>query len=161
MNKRKRSFLSLFISPIIFLPLPAKAETNQLPHFIPLPSIQAARHILSLFYPALWRGAHQQRPRSRVLILARIESRYTKKNSTARNSKPPISPKATLAKHSKHNSDARHGETQRDAVEQFRLGSPKRFPSVFSHNAKPRRTRKNQALRGCIPYFPANMGASL
>jgi hypothetical protein len=80
MNKRKRSFLSLFISPSVFFPLPAKAETKQLPHFIPLPSIQAARHILSLFYPALWRGAHQQRPISRVLILARIESRYTKKN---------------------------------------------------------------------------------
>ena len=79
MNKRKRSFLSLFISPSVFFPLPAKAKTKQLPHFIPLPSIQAARHILSLFYPALWRGAHQQRPGSRVLILVGVESRYAKK----------------------------------------------------------------------------------
>jgi hypothetical protein len=82
-----------------------------------------------LFYPALWRGANQQRPRSRVLILARIESRYTKKNSTARNSKPPISPKATIAKRSKHNSHARHGGTRRGTREHFNFAW--NLPSVF------------------------------
>jgi len=167
MNKRKRSFLSLSLSlqAFSYLCQQKQKQTNSLTSSR---SRQIKRPVTSsLFFILLYgEGPHQQRPGSRVLILVGVESRYAKKNSTARNSPPlsltrPQSPSVPSIIHTRDMEE--HAGARGNILIPLGISQAfsKRFPSVFSHNAKPRRTRKNQALRGCVPYFPANMGASL
>ena len=75
------------------------------------------------------RGRISKGPEAGFLFLLALNPDMQKKNSTARNSKPPISHKATIAKRSKHNSHARHGGTRRGTREHF--NSAWNLPSVF------------------------------
>jgi len=144
MNKRKRSFLSLSLSLQAFSSL-CQQKQKQSNSLTSSRSRQIKRPVISsLFFILLYgEGPHQQKPGSRVLILVGVESRYAKKNSTARNSKPPISHKATIAKRSKHNSHARHGGTRRGTREHF--NSAWNLPSVFQAFS---RTMKNPGELG-------------